>query len=409
MEIINKLKEVAELLYNITGLPISFLKADGSLIFIRHAKDAIYVNKCEKENMIQLFQEETHFTIPIIRKMVCENYIGIKINQEIGIEGILILGPSIYFTVPDQIVDSLNCKLSMEQKGQILSYYREIPIVPFSKLNHFATLAFYMIYQKTVEVEEVVAHNFFQDQTIDSVWEKYNESFSIARQDANFYPSYKLEKLMFECIKKGEEKMLLGYLNKHIEETSGSLAGKDPIRANKNLVVGYSAIACRIAIEAGNPSELMYRKNDIYVQLVEEANTVEAIQSLLITILCDYAKMVNKIKRKEYSNAVKSCIDYIYMHLYEEVSVKQMGNNLNFNENYLSRIFKDEVGKTISEFITHEKIEEAKRLLILTDFTIIYISVVLHFHDQSHFTRVFKKETGMTPKKYRDRYVAHRI
>ena len=59
---------------------------------------------------------------------------------------------------------------------------------------------------------------------------------------------------------------------------------------------------------------------------------------------------------------------------------------------------------TISEFIMQEKIEEAKRLLILSNHTILEISSLLHFTDQSYFTKTFKKVTGVTPKVYRNRY-----
>ncbi len=59
---------------------------------------------------------------------------------------------------------------------------------------------------------------------------------------------------------------------------------------------------------------------------------------------------------------------------------------------------------TISEFITQEKIEEAKRLLIGSNHTLLEISNLLHFSDQSYFTKSFKKVTGMTPKVYRNRY-----
>ena len=47
------------------------------------------------------------------------------------------------------------------------------------------------------------------------------------------------------------------------------------------------------------------------------------------------------------------------------------------------------------------RIEESKRLLANTDYSVIDISVAAGFEDQSYFSKVFKKYTGLTPKQYR--------
>lgn len=56
---------------------------------------------------------------------------------------------------------------------------------------------------------------------------------------------------------------------------------------------------------------------------------------------------------------------------------------------------------TISEYVQRERIEEAKKLLTLTDYPITDIAAWLNFSDQSYFNKVFKKWIGMTPKDYR--------
>ena len=89
---------------------------------------------------------------------------------------------------------------------------------------------------------------------------------------------------------------------------------------------------------------------------------------------------------------------------YNNISLNDICEALHFSPSYLSRLFKKEMNLTISEFITQEKIEEAKRLLIGSNHTLLEISNLLHFSDQSYFTKSFKKVTGMTPKVYRNRY-----
>lgn len=69
---------------------------------------------------------------------------------------------------------------------------------------------------------------------------------------------------------------------------------------------------------------------------------------------------------------------------------------------YLSRLFKKEVGVSISTYIRDLKIESAKELLKYGEMSMIEIANHLSFSSQSHFIQQFRDATGVTPKKYRD-------
>ena len=68
---------------------------------------------------------------------------------------------------------------------------------------------------------------------------------------------------------------------------------------------------------------------------------------------------------------------------------------------YLSATFKQQAGISLAEYIAKEKIEEAHRLLLYTKKTVLEISEGLGFSSQSHFTNIFKKYMGCTPKSIR--------
>ena len=69
---------------------------------------------------------------------------------------------------------------------------------------------------------------------------------------------------------------------------------------------------------------------------------------------------------------------------------------------YLSALFKKENGITLSDYIASEKVKEACHMLEYTDKSILEISTALGFSSQSHFTKVFKKIKGVTPKSIRN-------
>ncbi|HDR7296345.1 TPA: helix-turn-helix transcriptional regulator, partial [Bacillus cytotoxicus] len=94
----------------------------------------------------------------------------------------------------------------------------------------------------------------------------------------------------------------------------------------------------------------------------------------------------------------------IFKNIYQKISVKQLARMVNMNPNYLSILFKEEVGISLNEYIQRERVEEAKKLLTLTDYSLSDICAWLNFSDQSYFTKVFKKFTNKTPGKYRKHF-----
>jgi AraC family transcriptional regulator len=70
---------------------------------------------------------------------------------------------------------------------------------------------------------------------------------------------------------------------------------------------------------------------------------------------------------------------------------------------YLSRAFRDHVGRSLSQCLTDARVRYAARRLQDPSATLTDIALDAGFADQSHFTRVFKRETGMTPGAYRPR------
>ena len=71
------------------------------------------------------------------------------------------------------------------------------------------------------------------------------------------------------------------------------------------------------------------------------------------------------------------------------------------SENYLSRLVKQSTGRSVGAWIDILRIQRAKRLLSSTSLPIIDIAVSVGVEDQSYFSRLFKKETGMTPSAFR--------
>ena len=116
----------------------------------------------------------------------------------------------------------------------------------------------------------------------------------------------------------------------------------------------------------------------------------------------DYAKRMRSLRKNVIcSKQVAQCIDYIYDHLHARITVEELAEHVKLNTSYLSRLFKKEVGTSISEYIRRQKLETAKNMLVYSDYRPAQIASTLAFPSQSYFTEIFHKYTGLTPKEYR--------
>ncbi len=98
---------------------------------------------------------------------------------------------------------------------------------------------------------------------------------------------------------------------------------------------------------------------------------------------------------------IREAMIYINANLHTALKTEEIAEVVSFSPQHLSRMFKEELGMTLSDYITQVRVEEAKRLLRISDFSITEISDHLNFYDSAYFAKVFKKETGITPTKFR--------
>lgn len=105
----------------------------------------------------------------------------------------------------------------------------------------------------------------------------------------------------------------------------------------------------------------------------------------------------NQIMAREITRALL----YIDGHYRENISLKSIADMVSLSSYYFSRLFKKEVGVNFSDFVLHKRLSEAKQLLEETDKSILEISTLVGFQEQSYFCKAFKKHIGMTPSHYR--------
>jgi len=113
------------------------------------------------------------------------------------------------------------------------------------------------------------------------------------------------------------------------------------------------------------------------------------------------ARFLNNGTQEE--RALAPAISYIQQHFTDKITEEQMACLCHMRPFQFSRSFRKHCGITFQEFVQRTRIDEAMRLLRNPNMPVLDIALSVGFRDQSYFTRVFKKHTGMAPTTYRDK------
>ncbi len=236
-----------------------------------------------------------------------------------------------------------------------------------------------------------------------------NRDFTYAefymRENELSHRSVEKEMNFYDCVKRGDTENVKKLLTPMGGEGFGILSD-DKLRNLKYHFVIMVALITRFCVEGGMEREAAYTLSDTYIRKADKSNSVEEISELHKAAAMDFTERMGTIHRaNSYSKPVTDCFEYIYRHLNEKILVKNIADFLNLSVPYLSALFHKETGITINRYINKKRVETACRMLVYSDYEAADIANFLAFSSHSHFIENFKKETGLTPKEYRSRFL----
>lgn len=135
-------------------------------------------------------------------------------------------------------------------------------------------------------------------------------------------------------------------------------------------------------------------------ELAQKYADFDSMYGALMQRLCRHNGCLNTESVKNRS--LKSVLEYMNSHFTKPISFQKICEDNCINPSYLSQLFKKELGITFTSYLTQLRMERAKELLLTTTMRITEISDALGYDNYFNFAKLFKKETGYTPKQFRD-------
>lgn len=112
---------------------------------------------------------------------------------------------------------------------------------------------------------------------------------------------------------------------------------------------------------------------------------------------------------QESSEVILRVQQFVRENIGGDLSLARLAEVVHLTPFYLSRLYKQQTGHNLTEYITELKLSRAKELLAGTSKKIYEIGLELGFHSSPYFNHYFKKMTNMTPQEYRDTWGAQRV
>ena len=135
----------------------------------------------------------------------------------------------------------------------------------------------------------------------------------------------------------------------------------------------------------------------LYVDSLTTALAVNLIRrySAREQVIRDYTDGLSK-------RNLQRAIAYINDHLSEDLSLKKIAGVVEMSPHYFTSLFKQSTGLSAYQYVIHRRMERAKQLLCRHNLSVAEVSQQVGFQSQSHFTNVFHKHVGTTPRIYRE-------
>jgi YesN/AraC family two-component response regulator len=109
-------------------------------------------------------------------------------------------------------------------------------------------------------------------------------------------------------------------------------------------------------------------------------------------------------KHQKEQDMLPEILQWIKIHITQNISLKNVSYEFNFSKEYLARYFKKRMGMSMQQYINYLRITKAKQLLCSSALNIKEISEELGFIDEKYFLKLFKKYENLTPKQFRNAY-----
>jgi len=305
-------------------------------------------------------------------------------------------GPFIMVSHSDFLANEISGLFS-HGAGFIKDTAKQLPFIEPQRVSSLADmLLMVVVYSEHRDSEDI--------RLASETSERYNEIFrtmqNIGDSDTEYAYPIDTEKRLQRYITSGDKKGAQRALNEILGAIFFS-AGADFV-AIRTRVTELLVLLSRAAIEGGAEPSRIFGLNRDYLGEINRFDNVEDLSNWLANMLSSFTGLVFAAPDAKHTDTIQKVMEYVNTNYMNRITLNDVSEHVSFSVSYLSRMFKEEKGISLTSYINEVRIRNAKMLIKLSDISLSQAAYLCGFDDQSYFSKVFKKMTGTTPGKYRE-------
>lgn len=224
------------------------------------------------------------------------------------------------------------------------------------------------------------------------------KDLAIGCEYAGDYP-IEIERALFENIEKGDIEGTRTQANLFYNWMINSYPNH--VMDIKLKVLEFILFAEQKAFLSGGMTYYFLYRED-YLPTIINIENVEQLRKWFIDKITQACRNITTKREEQTSGLISKAKVYIEENYHKDISLDDVSRILDISPYYFSKLFKEETGENFIEYLTNMRIEKAKYLLIHSGKNIKNICIETGYSDPNYFSRIFKKQVGVTPTEYRE-------
>ncbi len=404
-----KISELLEALHSCIDLPVQLLDETGKILefygqrtvycehFISHISTKNACDEIHAEAGKRAMEQGSAYIFSCHSNL--SHIVFPLINHE-NLFGSILIGPFLMGEADSTLVLDVGRRypdFTMEDLMDLYDYAATVSQVPPEKVTQISRLLYYLMSNLLADSREQFVINQKKLQQQAKIGESIQMYKTTCHSLMDSYPLETEQKLLSK-LKEGNAEASSALLNDLLGYVF--LSAGNEISTIKYRSVELCSLLSRAAIENGAASNQIFALNNNFMQNMDNYRSTDDLCYAMIEILDAFLECMFPPAVKN-NRMIRDAMNYISTNFSSPLTLEEVASHLHLNPTYFSRIFKESFGSSFKEYLTYVRIEEAKRLLSNTDYSLLDIAIAVGFDNQSYFTSVFKKSTGVTPGQYR--------
>ncbi|MCR2803773.1 response regulator [Paenibacillus soyae] len=160
----------------------------------------------------------------------------------------------------------------------------------------------------------------------------------------------------------------------------------------------------RVLLEVVSQEEAAELVRGVRERNMTGITSLRKLQEKLLQLCWQICEMIERSRASEASVIIEESVRYIRDHLHEELTVQNQAKHVHLSGSYYANLFKKTMGLPFAQFVTQERMELAKKMLI-DGHQVQEIAIATGYGDRRYFSEVFKKHIGITPSEFKQKYL----